>query len=339
MRAEPGGAPLLSIVVPSFNEAESLRELTEGVHEYAQAYGYELIFVDDGSTDESWELMQQLAREYPTVGALRLRKNFGKGMALASGFHQARGQILMTMDADLQDDPAEIPKFIERVQMGDDVVVGWRVKRLDPKNRLVLTCIFNAIVPKITGVRLRDMNCGFKAYRRDVIETVPIYGDLFRFTPALAVCEGFKISEVPVHHRARKHGTSRYGPERIMRGSFDFLSVLFLTKYARRPMHLFGLLGLVLGSIGICIDGYLTVLWAYGEPIGTRPLLLLGTLLIIGSIQFFSMGFLGELLTYLHQKRATPRDLPIRETVRPGERPRPTHMPTPTKDAMEIMPS
>ena len=181
------------------------------------------------------------------VRGVKLRKNFGKAMGLTAGFSRARGDIVIMMDADLQDDPAELPKFIEKVDEGFDVVVGWKVKRLDPANRLILTRIFNGTVRWVTGVKLHDMNCGFKAYSRDVIRTVPIYGDLFRFIPALAAWEGFKVTEVPVHHHARKHGTSRYGLERIMRGSFDLLTIAFLTKYSRRPMHLFGLFGAVLG--------------------------------------------------------------------------------------------
>lgn len=308
--------PRISIVIPALNESESLPELEQRIREALTGKeDYELIFVDDGSTDDTWKVVGQMVEAQPTVRGVRLRKNFGKAMGLTAGFSRARGDIVIMMDADLQDDPAELPKFIEKVDEGFDVVVGWKVKRLDPANRLILTRIFNGTVRWVTGVKLHDMNCGFKAYSRDVIRTVPIYGDLFRFIPALAAWEGFRVTEVPVHHHSRKHGTSRYGLERILRGSFDLLTIAFLTKYSRRPMHLFGLFGAILGVIGVLINIYLSVLWVQGHPIGSRPLLLLGSLLVLVGLQFVSVGVLGEFLTYLHQKRIRPADLPIREEV------------------------
>src|SRR5580693_9505870 len=234
----------------------------------------------------------------PRVKGIRLRKNFGKAMALSAGFQGARGEIIITMDADLQDDPVDLPAFIAKIEEGEDVVVGWKVARLDPANRLVLSRIFNGTVRRATGVKLHDMNCGFKAYRREVIRTIPVYGDLFRFIPAFAAWEGFRVDEVEVKHHTRKYGQSRYGLERILRGFFDLISVMFLTRYQRKPMHLFGLVGLFLGSIGVLTELYLTVLWFRGHKIGSRPLLLLGALEILAGIQFFSMGFIGEFLTY-----------------------------------------
>ena len=312
-------APTLSIVIPALNEAESLPELATRIAETLKGtVSYELILVDDGSRDDTWQVMCARAAQSEFIAAIKLRKNFGKATALSAGFSRARGQVLMTMDADLQDDPTEIPAFLKALDNGLDVVVGWKVKRLDPVNRLVLTRIFNGAVRRLTGVKLHDMNCGFKAYRRTVIETVPIYGDLFRFTPALASWEGFSVGEVPVAHHARKHGTSRYGLERIFRGSFDLVTVLFLTKYSKRPMHLFGSLGVAMALAGVLINCYLTLLWASGQRIGDRPLLLLGTLMILGGIQLFTMGFLGEFLTYLQQKRQKATDLPIREMVDSG---------------------
>ncbi|MFO0612431.1 MAG: glycosyltransferase [Polyangiaceae bacterium] len=307
--------PRVSVVIPALNESESLPELERRIRETLEPLEtYEIVFVDDGSTDDSWEVMQRLASD-ARVRAVRLRKNFGKAMGLSAGFSRARGEIVVMMDADLQDDPAELPKFISKIEAGFDVVVGWKVKRLDPANRLVLTRIFNATVRLVTGVKLHDMNCGFKAYRRDVVRTIPIYGDLFRFIPALAQWEGFRVTEVPVTHHARKHGQSRYGIERILRGFFDLLSVMFLTKYSRRPMHLFGAIGLAMGTVGVGIDTYLSILWILGHKIGDRPLLVLGSLLILLGIQFFSMGFIVEFLTYMNQKRMRARDLPIREEV------------------------
>jgi glycosyltransferase involved in cell wall biosynthesis len=308
--------PRVSIVIPGLNEAESLPELERGIRDALDGKeDYELIFVDDGSTDDSWKVMNELRRASSRVRAIRLRKNFGKAMGLSAGFSRVRGDVVIMMDADLQDDPAELPKFIAKIDAGFDVVVGWKVKRLDPTNRLVLTRIFNATVRWVTGVKLHDMNCGFKAYRAEVIRTIPIYGDLFRFIPALAAWEGFKVTEIPITHHARKHGTSRYGLERILRGFFDLLSITFLTKYSRRPMHLFGLIGLVMTAVGFLIDAYLTVLWFMGHKIGDRPLLLLGSILIVLGIQFFTMGFIVEFLTYLSQKRQRLSDLPIREEV------------------------
>ncbi|NUP10452.1 MAG: glycosyltransferase family 2 protein [Polyangiaceae bacterium] len=310
--------PRISIVVPALNESDSLPELAARIHTALDGNEtYELIFVDDGSSDDSWKVMGSLSEANPRVRGVRLRKNFGKAMALTAGFSRARGDIVLMMDADLQDDPAELPKFIKAVDEGFDVVVGWKVKRHDPANRLVLTRIFNGTVRWVTGVKLHDMNCGFKAFSRDVITTVPIYADLFRFIPALAAWEGFKVTEVPVTHHARKHGTSRYGLERIVRGSFDLLSIAFLTKYSRRPMHFFGAIGVAMGAVGLVINLYLTALWFLGHKIGDRPLLLFGTMLMLLGLQFFSTGFIGEYLTYLHQKRLRLSDLPIRGEHRP----------------------
>ncbi len=317
-KSQPDGAlrPRISLVIPALNESESLPELERRIREALEPIEtYEIVFVDDGSTDDSWAVMRRLGEADPRVRAVRLRKNFGKAMGLSAGFNRARGEIVVMMDADLQDDPAELPKFIAKIEAGFDVVVGWKVKRLDPANRLILTRIFNATVRLVTGVKLHDMNCGFKAYRREVVQTIPVYGDLFRFIPALAQWEGFRVTEVPVTHHSRKHGKSRYGIERILRGFFDLLSVMFLTKYSRRPMHLFGAIGLVMGTVGLGIDTYLTILWLTGHAIGNRPLLVLGSLLIMLGIQFFSMGFIVEFLTYMNQKRMRARDLPIREEV------------------------
>ncbi len=309
--------PKISIIVPGLNEADSLPELTTRIREALEGNRtFEIIFVDDGSTDNTWEVIGKLRDEDPRVKGIKLRKNFGKAMALLAGFARAQGDIFITLDADLQDDPADLMKFIERLETDIDVAVGWKVQRLDPTNRLIFTRIFNGTVRKATGVKLHDMNCGFKGYRREVIRTIPLYGDLFRFIPAFAFSEGFRVDEIPVKHHARKYGKSRYGLERILRGSFDLLSVVFLTRYKRKPMHLFGLIGLILGAIGIITELYLTVLWLKGERIGNRPLLLLGALEIMAGIQFFSTGFIGEFMTYQNHKKFNFEDLPIREELR-----------------------
>jgi glycosyltransferase involved in cell wall biosynthesis len=312
----PEAAPEVSLIVPGLDEADSLAELSQRIRESLEGKrSYELIFVDDGSTDHSWAVISGLRAGDPRVKGIRLRKNFGKAMALSAGFRRARGQIIITMDADLQDEPADLPAFLAKIEEGADVVVGWKVSRLDPANRLILSRIFNATVRRATGVQLHDMNCGFKAYRQEVIRSIPVYGDLFRFIPAFAAWEGFRVAEVPVQHHARRYGASRYGLERILRGFFDLLSVMFLTRYQRKPMHLFGLVGLLLGGTGFLTELYLTVLWFRGHKIGDRPLLLLGALEILAGIQFFSMGFIGEFLTYQNHKRGA-EELPIREELR-----------------------
>jgi glycosyltransferase involved in cell wall biosynthesis len=309
-------APRVSLVVPGLNEGESLAELARRVDQALRGHVlYELIFVDDGSTDDSWKVIRELHAKDPLVKGIRLRKNFGKATALTAGFRKAAGEIIVTMDADLQDDPADLPAFLAMIEEGLDVVVGWKVQRLDPANRLVLSRIFNGTVRLVTGVKLHDMNCGFKAYRREVLDTIPIYGDLFRFIPALAAWQGFRVTEVPVKHHPRKYGSSRYGLERILRGFFDLLSVMFLTRYSKKPMHLFGLMGLVFAALGVVINVYLSVLWCLGHKIGDRPLLLLGVLMIILGIQFFSMGFIGEFLTFQMQQRHRAEAPPIREEI------------------------
>ncbi len=316
MKAEDLPAPKVSIVVPGLNESESLGELAKRIDAaLAGSDSYELIFVDDGSTDDTWKVVTALHADNPRVRGLRMRRNFGKAMALTSGFRSARGELIIMMDADLQDDPADLPEFISKIRSGYDVVVGWKVDRKDPLSRRVASKIFNGTVRRLTGVRLHDMNCGFKAYHRDVIETIPIYGDLFRFIPALAAAEGFRVTEIGIRHHARAFGRSRYGLERILRGFFDLLSVLFLTRYTRKPMHLFGLMGLLTGLMGLALGTYLTILWLGGEGIGARPLLLLSVMLMMMGVQLTSMGFIGEFLTYQTEKRAYKEHLPIRERI------------------------
>jgi len=315
-KALSSATPRVSLVIPGINESESLGELAARIAKTLDGVlEYEILFVDDGSTDDSWKVINALHAKDERIRGYRLRKNFGKAMALAVGFEHARGEIIITMDADLQDDPADLPAFLAKIEEGNDVVVGWKVERLDPTNRLVLSRIFNGTVRRATGVKLHDMNCGFKAYRREVLRTIPLYGDLFRFIPAFAAWQGFLVAEVPIKHHARKYGASRYGLERILRGFFDLLSVMFLTRYSKKPMHLFGLIGLVLTTLGFLTEGYLTVLWFLGHTIHDRPLLLLGALEIILGIQFFSTGLIGEFLTYQNQKRMDTADLPIREHI------------------------
>jgi glycosyltransferase involved in cell wall biosynthesis len=307
--------PAVTVVVPGLNESESLPLLAAQIKEAIPDTPYELIFVDDGSTDNTWQVINDLHEADPAVRGVRLRANFGKAMAMAAGFESARADVVVMMDADLQDDPADLPKMLEKIDAGLDVVVGWKVERHDPLNRRIFSSIFNKTVGLVTGVHLHDMNCGFKACRSEVLDSIPIYGDLFRFIPVLASWQGFNVGEMPVNHRARQFGRSRYGLERILRGFFDLLSVFFLTKYSRKPMHLFGLLGLLFSALGVLICSYLAVLWLTGDAIGSRPLLLLGVLLILVGAQSFSIGLLGEFMTFQYHRKDVRERLPVRETV------------------------
>jgi dolichol-phosphate mannosyltransferase len=235
---------------------------------------------------------------------VRLRRNFGKSTALAAGFAQAEGETIVTIDGDLQDDPAEIPRLLAKLDEGFDLVSGWKTRRRDPLRRRLLSRIFNGVTGRVSGLRLHDMNCGLKAYRAEVVRGLALYGELHRFIPVLAHYRGFRVAELPVNHRPRSHGRSRYGLERYLRGFLDLLTVTFMGRYRHRPLHLFGGLGLVLGFVGIVVLAYLTVLKATGEAIGHRPLLTLGVLLVVVGLQFFSLGLLSEMVTSHHEERA-----------------------------------
>ena len=289
----------VSVVLPVLDEVESLgvlyRELT-GVLE-GLGRSYELIFVDDGSRDGSFALVEKLHRSDDRVRGIQLHRNFGKAAALAVGFREARGEVIVTLDADLQDDPAEVPKLLARLEEGADLVSGWKRERQDPRSKTVPSRLFNWVTGWLTGVRLHDFNSGFKVYRREVVDEIRLYGELHRFIPALAAWRGFRVEELPVHHRARQFGRSKYGSARFWRGCLDLLTVLFLTRYTRRPLHLFGGLGLAAWTVGLGANLYLTALWLMGaRPIGTRPLLAFGVLSMLVGIQFFSVGLLSELV-------------------------------------------
>jgi glycosyltransferase involved in cell wall biosynthesis len=302
-------APVVSVVIPALNEEAGLGELIEQVEAALETIGeaWEVVFVDDGSTDATWATLVELKRSRECVVAIRLRRNFGKAAALAAGFKHARGRIVVTMDADLQDDPAEIPRLIAKLDEGFDLVSGWKTRRNDPWTRRALSRMFNSAVGRVTGVRLHDLNCGIKAYRREVVQELRLYGDLHRFIPVLASYRGFRVAEIPVHHRPRAYGRSRYGIGRLFRGFFDLLTVLFIGRYRYRPLHLFGGVGLILETAGLGICAYLSLLKLSGESIGGRPLLILGALLVIVGIQFFFMGLLSELITRLDAERSGGR--------------------------------
>ena len=293
----------LSVVIPVYNEEESLEELYDKIVENIDACiseelisDFELIFVDDGSSDCSAEKLRILSERDHRVHTIIFRKNFGKAAALQAAFRNADGGVLITMDADLQDDPAEIKNFINKIDEGYDLVSGWKVNRLDPLEKRLPSKLFNKVTSKMSGVALHDFNCGFKAYRREVTDSLDIYGELHRYIPVLAHRKGFKIAEIPVHHNKRKFGRSKYGVERYLRGLFDSISVSFILKYYDRPMYFFGGIGLGIFSVGFLICIILTIEWFIGMAIGTRPLLLLGVMLILLGIQFFSIGLIGDML-------------------------------------------
>jgi glycosyltransferase involved in cell wall biosynthesis len=286
---------LISVVIPVFDERDSLEELTDELLPVMRSVGapFEVIFVDDGSGDGGDVVLADLARRHEVVRVVRLRSNFGKGAALTAGFREARGEVVITIDADLQDDPAEIPRLLAALDDGADLVSGWKQQRNDPISKTLPSRVFNGVARRASGVDLHDLNCGFKAYRADVVRALAIPGEMYRFIPVIAASEGFRVAEVPVHHRARRHGQSKYGFERYLRGLLDLITISFVGRYRHRPMHFFGLL---LFATGVVISIYLTIMKLLGEAIGGRPLLLLGVLLIVVGIQLFTIGLVSELI-------------------------------------------
>jgi len=288
----------ISVVIPLCNEEQNLTPLHQEVTETLRNLGrsYEILFVNDGSTDGSGGVLDELARADPTVAVIHLRRNFGKAVALSTGFREARGGILVTMDADLQDSPVEIPRFIAAIEAGYDLVSGWKHRRRDPLSKTIPSRFFNKVVSAATGLKLHDFNCGFKAYSRNLVDRLRIYGELHRYIPAFAYGDGFRVTEIKVDHRPRKYGRSKYGWERYLRGLLDLMTVLFITRYMRKPLHLFGSIGLLLVLLGLGINTYLATLWFMGHAIGHRPLLTLGVLLMVLGVQFVSTGLLGEMI-------------------------------------------
>lgn len=294
--------PELSIVIPAYNEAESLPILLEQIQVALKTHAYhraEVIFINDGSTDATAEVLNDLVcvESALKVVVIHFRRNRGKAEALTAGFQKATGNIVITMDADLQDDPAEIPKLLETLENEDrDLISGWKYPRKDPFEKRAFSFIFNRVVALFTGVKLHDMNCGFKAYRVEVVKELHLYGDLHRYIPILAHQAGYSVGEVKVKHHPRRFGISKYGFKRIPKGFFDLLTVIFLTKYLKRPLHVFGTIGGIVSLIGVLIGIYLAFLWIMEGGVGFRPLLMLSVLMVILGVQFFSIGLLGELL-------------------------------------------
>lgn len=309
---------MLSIVIPVSNEAPSLRHLYDELH-WTLAYlpgEVEFVFVDDGSTDGSWSAFESLAAQDRRVVLVRLRGNHGKAIAYAAGFRVARGEVLATIDADLQDDPAELPRLLAELDRGYDLVAGWKQERQDPGVKVWSSWVFNAVLAWVSGVRLHDQNCGIRVLRRDVADALPLRGELYRMIPSLAAMQGFCVAELPVRHRPRIHGVSKFGRtglRRMFGGLFDLATVAFLIRFRNRPFHFFGAIGGVLLLVGLAINAYLTLIWLSGQRIGGRPLLTLGVLLTVLGVQVIATGFLADLLLL---GRARDMELPIREVRR-----------------------
>jgi glycosyltransferase involved in cell wall biosynthesis len=311
------GTPYVSVVIPLLNEEESLRELffqiTEALRHMRRPY--EIIFVDDGSTDGSFSVLTSLHTEHPAiVRAIRFRRNFGKSAALSAGFKEAQGDLVVTMDADLQDDPKEIPSLIAMLADSYDLVSGWKKKRHDSLVFTLPSRIANAVTSALTGLRVHDLNCGLKVYRREVVKELRIYGDLYRYIPILAHEAGFRVGEKAVQHHARKYGHSKYTVGKFYRGFLDLLTILFTAKYIRRPLHLFGVWGLASFFIGSVIDGWLIFERIIGETsLSNRPLFLVGFFFIIIGVQFISLGLLGEMISRSERNEET---YSIRESLK-----------------------
>jgi glycosyltransferase involved in cell wall biosynthesis len=293
---------MISIVIPIHDEEASLATLHGELDTvFAQSINEpaEFIFVDDGSRDGSWAVLTALARRDPRVRAIRFRRNFGKAAALTAGFQACRGELVFTLDGDLQDDPAEIPRFLAALAQGYDVVSGWKKTRHDPWHKVYPSRVFNWMVSHVSGCRLHDHNCGFKLYRGEVLREVGIYGELHRFIPVLAHARGFRVAEVEVRHRSRRHGVSKYGFSRIFKGFLDLVTVRFLTRFGQRPLHVLGGTGLALFGLGALGMFYLAILWLDPdhEPIGTRPLLFYSIAFLLVGTQLLSLGVLAELVT------------------------------------------
>lgn len=295
----------VSVVIPVFNERESLRPLVDELLPVVRALGrtVQVLFVDDGSTDGSREILAELAAGEPEIAAVFQRRNFGKGAALMAGFRHATGAGIITMDADLQDDPAEIPALVARLETGADLVSGWKADRRDPWTKRLASKVFNGVTARASGLKLHDLNCGLKAYRAEVVRNLSLSGDLYRYIPVMAAAEGFRVEELAVNHRPRRFGTSKYGIERYLRGMLDLVTIVFMGRFRGRPMHLFGGIGVLFSAVGILISAYLAVLKFTGASIGQRPLLLLGVLLIVVGVQLVTIGLLSEMVHRNHMRR------------------------------------
>lgn len=288
---------LLSFIIPVLNEQDSLRQLVSEIVASCGAHSHEIVVIDDGSRDGTWKLLQELARADTAIRAVKFRRNFGKAAALQYGFALATGDVVFTLDGDLQDNPAEVPRFLAKLAEGWDLVSGWKQKRHDPWHKVIPSRLFNYVAARTFGLKLRDFNCGFKAYRPELVKELRLYGEMHRYIPALANALGYRIAEIPVEHRPREFGRSKYGLERYLRGFFDLLTVKMVTQYIKSPLYLFGRAGLFATLLGTAITVYLSVLKLFfHQPLSNRPLLILGITLILGGLQFISLGLISELI-------------------------------------------
>jgi glycosyltransferase involved in cell wall biosynthesis len=295
----------VSVLVPLFNEEESLTKLSNQISNVFDTISpdYEILFVDDGSTDNSLKVIKDLSRANNKIRYISFRKNYGKSAALNIGFKGASGDVVVTMDADLQDDPSEIPSLLAELQKGFDLVSGWKKKRHDPFVKKYSSRFFNYVTKIMSGIKIHDFNCGLKAYKKAVIKSISIHGELHRYIPVLADWKGFKVSEVVVKHHPRKYGKTKFGISRFFKGFIDLITVIFTTRYIQRPLHFFGMLGVISFIIGFVIDAYLSILWLLDKiHLSNRPILFLGTVLIIVGVQLFSLGLIGEMLVHNNKK-------------------------------------
>jgi glycosyltransferase involved in cell wall biosynthesis len=322
----PDGPCRISFVLPVYEEEGNLEELHRRITEVMRARpeGYELLFVDDGSRDRSFAVLEELQRRDRRVRLIQLRRNFGKAAAYSAGFDHARGDVVITMDTDLQDDPAEIPLFLAELSKGYDMVIGWKHEGKGPMHKSIPSRLFNRVVKRITGIPIHDFNCPFKAYRREVLQEIQVYGELHRYIPVLASARGFSLTEIRISNLPRRSGRSKYGLERYLRGMLDLLTISFITRFARRPMHLLGLGGILacLLGVGVLIAlGAADLLYRLGAVADSswrlhdRPAISLGVLLMVVGVQFFSLGLLGELLIVRASTRGEDRSYSVRRIV------------------------
>ena len=301
--------PAVSVVVPVLDERDALPGLLAELAEVAAGIqgGVEIVVVDDGSTDGTDRVLVEQTQKIPGLRVIRLRRNVGKSVALRIGWTHTTGAAVVTMDGDGQDDPHEIPTLLARLEEGYDLVSGWKVERHDPVGKRVASKAFNRVTARVSGVPLHDMNCGLKAYAGDAVRALDLYGEQHRFIPVLGDQRGWRITEVPVNHRPREHGKSKFGVERFARGLLDLMTVVFLGRYSQRPLHLFGGAGLLSIALGVLVCAYLTVLKIGGEAIGRRPLLIFGVLLIVVGVQLMTLGLVGEMIAATRQAIRGPR--------------------------------
>ncbi|PIS07442.1 glycosyltransferase [Candidatus Berkelbacteria bacterium CG10_big_fil_rev_8_21_14_0_10_43_13] len=295
--------PKYSIIIPAYNEAESLPELWRQIDTVMKKISsdFEVVFIDDGSRDGTAEVAKKLSEKNKEIKLIHFLKNSGKAAALQAGFRAATGDFIVTMDADLQDDPAEIPNLKKKIDEGYDLVSGYKKNRHDPIHKTIPSHFFNFMVRRVSGLRLHDINCGLKMYRHDVVKSLNVYGELYRFIPILAASNGYRVGEIAVNHRPRKFGVSKYGFSRFLRGFLDLFTVIFLTKFIKRPLHLFGSIGLLFLAIGIVISGWMAYIHTFLlQSVGDRPLFLFGILFIIAGVQLIATGLIGELITHYY---------------------------------------